>query len=244
MNHCASIVLLVCSLPLNGGRAFAQQWTPSDASAVTEFMAQNDRQYAALVNMKLTTTIQAFKNAGDVFPNDRGSSVVWKTGDRYKAEHLGMVTYQDQEMCLQIDPEERTIMVSTSMNLLTTMRGAMVDSLLRHALVIGRAFMADGTHFRLKFGADAVYDVVELVFDQKGWLRKEEIYWGRPVELNPGDPTTEVVYPKVVFAMAVPESIDASSVDTDLSDVLIWQDGKPVALGRWKGYDIFDTRPR
>jgi hypothetical protein len=194
--------------------------------------------------MRLNTVIYAYTNAGDILPNDKGSSVMWKTGDRYKAEHLGLTTYQDKDLRILIDPEERSIMLCAPDDPMTSMRGMLQDSLLAHVAHIRRASMADGTHFRLKFGPDALYDLIELAFDLHGWLRKVEMHWGQPVVLNPDDPGSATAYPKVVFDLGVPEPIDPGSVDTDPGKVLSWKNGEPVARGQWKDYSIFDTRPQ
>ena len=231
--------LSVCAIP-----SYAQQWQTSDAASVRECFQRNDRQYASMVNMKLTTLLSSYRNAGDALPNDKGSSIVWRTGDSYKAEHLGMTTYQDKQLSVLIDPAERTIMVSAPTDMMASMRGAMQDSMFAHVAKIGRASLGDGTHFRLKFTPGALYDVMELVFDPQGWLRREDVYWGQPVTLNPDDPASGVAYPKVVFAFGVPEQIDPSTVDADPASVVAWKDGEPVALGSWKDYAVFDTRPK
>lgn len=240
----AHSMILVASLSVCALSSQAQHWVPADAAAVQEFVNRNDRLYAALPNMRMTTEILSYRNAGDAVPNDKGSSTVWRTGDRYKAEHLGMTTYQDKQISILIDPQERTIMLSAPTDMITATQVAMRDTFLIHAVRIGRASMGDGTHFRLKFAPGSLYDAVELVFDPQGWLRCETLYWGRPVLMDPVDPASEVIYPKVVLNLDVPVRIDPKTVNSDPASVIAWRDGEPVALGSWKDYDVFDTRPK
>jgi hypothetical protein len=244
MNRALHIVIVTLGVLFGPCSSYAQQWETVDPGVLRECLQRNDRQYAAMSNMKLTTVILAYQNAGDAAPSDQGRSVVWRMGDQYKAEHLGMTTYQNKDLRVLIDPDQRTIFLSAPTDINASMRGVLQDSLLAKADKVGRATLGDGTHFRLKFGPRAVYGLVEIDFDKAGWLRHVDLYWAQAVPIDPSDPASAVVYPKVSMALGVPERIAPETVETDPSSVVAWRNGKPVALGIWKEYSVFDTRPQ
>lgn len=220
----------------------AQSWEPAGIADIVQRVQANQRKYEALPAFKLSAVVLAYQNAGDAVPNDRGTSTVWKSGKRSRSEHLGMITYQDERLRVLIDPEERMIYLSEPFEVMELMGPSFREDVLATASAIGRSEQADGTHFRLKFPAPAEYDVVEVLFDKQGWLRRIDTYWARPVPLDPGDPRSPLLHPKVVVELAVPQPVDPASVQADPATVVAIRPQGPVALGAWKEYQVFDTR--
>ncbi len=235
--------LMLCAVTMYSPQINAQSWETVDPASVRECLRASDRLYAAMPNMRLSTQIYSYEDASSTVPQDNGTSVVWRIGDRYKAEHLGVISYQDEELSLVVDPEEMTILVGAPRDLRMVMQRAMEDSLLAHAVRVGRSEGQDGTRFRIKLAPGGTFDIVELTFDRQGWLRKEVLYWANPMPRRPGDPSRDS-YPKLVLVFGVPERIDPSSVNADPGHVVSWRNGELVPSAAWRNYTVFDTRPR
>lgn len=232
-----SLAFTCAAVPVQG-----QQWHTATAAELKAHLQKSERLYRERPEMKLTTHISAFTGAGTVVPGSTGSSTVWRLGDRYKAEHLGFTTFQDARIKVLIDPEQRVIYLDKPDAVFTVGQATLQDTLLRRALGITRSEQVDGTHFRLAFGPQAAYETTELVFDAAGWLRRMETVMGKPVALDPSAPAGAMVKPRLVMAMDVPVVIREGSVDIDPGQVVGWRDGRPVGLGAWRGYTVFDTR--
>lgn len=232
-----SLAFACAAVPVLG-----QQWHTATAAEMKAHLQKSERLYSDRTQMKLTTRISAFTQTGTVVPGSTGSSTVWRMGDRYKAEHLGFTTYQDRKLKILIDPEHRVIYLDKPDAVFTVGQASLQDTLLRQALHITRSDQADGTHFRLTFMPPTAYETTELVFDAAGWLRRMEMLMRRSVALDPADPGTTMVQPRLVIAMDVPVVIREGSVDIDPGQVVGWRDGRPVGLGAWRDYTVFDTR--
>ncbi len=235
-------LLLSGSLLSLTGQLFAGEWAESTIAVLKEAIQANQHKYDALPAFHLTTELLAYQNAGDVVPHDRGTSAVWKAGDRMHAEQMGLFSYQNKHMRLLVDPEEKAIYVGTPVEVDGMFGTDLGDALLKQLAGIGRLVDREGTHFRLKFPEGSEYEMMELLFDANGWLRRIDTYWQRPVPLQPDDPRSVVVRPKVVLQLGVPEAVDPASVKVDMNAVVVkGPDGfKPV--GEWKDYQVFDTR--
>lgn len=236
------IAWLSLAFTCTSGSVIGQQWQAATVAELKEHLQRNDMQYRGRPLMKLTTRISTFTNPGDVVPGSTGNSTVWRMGDRYKAEHLGFTTYQDRKLKVLINPEQRIIYLDKPDDAFSMGRTSLQDTLLHQALRITRSQQADGTHFRLNFRPQAAYEIMDLVFDAAGWLRRMEMVMGRSIALDPSDPATAKVKPRVVIAMDVPEVIQDGTVNADPGLVVGWRDGRPVGLGIWREYTVFDTR--
>lgn len=242
MNAARHIVLSCMFLAGMAGPARGQQWRAATMAEMKEFLQRSDRQYTALTMMKLTTSISAYTNSGDAVPGSTGNSTVWRMGDRYKAEHLGFTTVQDKDMKVLIDPEQRMIYLDKPDPAIMPGKTALQDTVMRQAVAIMRSEQADGTHFRLTYRPGAAYESMEMAFDAAGWLRRMELLTGRPVALDPSNPLSAMVKPRIVIAMDRPVAIKAGTVNADPATVVGWRDGRAVGLGAWRDYTVFDTR--
>lgn len=242
MTAARHIVLLCIFLAGVAGPAQGQQWRAATIAELKEFLQRSDRQYKALTMMKLTTSVSAYTSSGDALPGSTGNSTVWRMGDNYKAEHLGFTTVQDNEMKVLIDPEQRMIYLDKPDAAIVPGRSAVQDTVMRQAVAIMRSEQADGMHFRLTFGPGAAYETMEMAFDVAGWLRRMELLAGRPVALDPTNPLSAKVRPRIVIALDRPVAIKAGAVNADPATVVDWRDGRAVGLGAWRDYTVFDTR--
>jgi hypothetical protein len=220
----------------------AQAWTPSSATELKRSIEANQRKFEALTHMRMATNIDAFMGSADTQPHQRSTSTLWRMGDRYKVEYMGTSTYQDKELRVVIDPEQHTIMIAAPADPLSSMGAGLQDSVLTRASHIGKSIQADGTHYRLKFDGALAYDVVEVVFDPAGWLRRIEMHWAHPVNVRHGDPDSPTVRPKVVIALEQPEPVGPGSMSIDPHAIVEMRNGVFVGKGVWKDYSVFDTR--
>lgn len=233
------IALMLMFLP---GAIVAQEWKSASIDQLKADFRASDAKYEGLTNMRMRTRIDAYLAATDREPHQRSTSILWRKGDQYRTDYMGVSSYQDKRIRVTVDEEHRLILLSAPDDPLAVARGGLRDSLFSHASHIGRATLPDGTHYRLMFGGLLGFEAIEVVFDHKGWMRRIEMLWAYEVDLRYRDPASPRVRPKVVMELGIPERIDPASVDTDPLSVVDLRNDGIVARGRWLGYSVFDTR--
>lgn len=235
-------IVLMVMLQASITNMVAQEWRSASIEQLRAAIGASGAKFGDLTHMRMRMRIDAYLTATDLEPHQRSTSTLWRKGDQYRTDYMGVSSYQDKRIRVTVDTEQRSILLGTPSDPLMAARGALQDSVLSRATHIGRATLPDGTHYRLMFGGVLGFEAIEVVFDPGGWMRRIEMLWATEVDLRYRDPSSPRVRPKVVMEMEVPERIDPGSVDTDpLSVVDVRSDGV-VARGRWQGYSVFDTR--
>ena len=224
------------------GAGVAQTWQPVDKNVLMAKLDASAKKFAAMPAYRVNSTISAYQNSSDAQPTERGTSEVWKVGDKAKAQHLGMVSYQNKKLRVSIDPEEKLLMLAEPQDFFSPLGPDYRTSVFEAAITIGRATSADGERYRAKFPAGGDFEIIEFGFDKAGWLRRVETHWGHQVAVMPDNPMTAMITPKVVLEMAVPQKIAANSVAADPTLVVTIQNGKPVPTAAYQGYTIIDNR--
>lgn len=241
-SHHISALLVGCLLMVLP--AVGQAWTASGPEAFKRDARASQHKYGTLEHMRQTTHIDTYLTGRGTTPHQRNTSVLWRMGGHYRLEHMGFTTFQDGEVRVVVDQEQHQILVSAPQDPMAAMHGALQDSLLALLPSIGRSAGTDGVHYRLKFAGMLGFDVVEVFFDREGWMRRVTLHWAQAVELLHRDPTAPLVLPRVVMEFGLPERVAAGSVNADPHTVVERRTEGLVAIGAWKGYEVFDTRLR
>lgn len=235
--------LLLAMLPwaLAAG-ARAQAWVPSTPERFKQDLEASRDLYEGWVNMRQATYISAFLTATDEVPHQRSTSVLWRTGDRYKVEYMGMETYQDKDLRVVVDREQRRILVGVPQDLSGTGRETLQQALLADIPLIERTERPDGVRYRLRLDGLSGLGDMEAAFDKAGWLHTLTLYWAEEVATQHRAPLAHRVRPKVVLEFGRPERIAPGSVNADPRTVVGRRGTQLAGLGEWGGYHVFDTR--
>lgn len=216
-------------------------WSPSDTLELSRYMRSYENKLLALNSYMIRSTIASYQNASDVSPSEVESSVLWKVGDRMRSEAFGVISLQDKTMHVVIDPEGGLIQISEPEGPLNT-AGAEARAIMFLATQqVRRSTDAYGVRFQLTFPKQATYSTVELLFDKDGWLRGITSYWGQPIALDPSNPLTAMVTPKLQLEMTVPMPVKQAP-DMDISSVIDRKTLRPATKGAYVNYEVYDTR--
>ncbi|MFT3884719.1 MAG: hypothetical protein QM724_04605 [Flavobacteriales bacterium] len=235
--------LLFALLFAAGGAALAQHWSPVDTSTLMAAVTRNQQLYERSDSYMLSGTAYAFRDLRDAAAQEQQRFTVWRSAQGYRAEHFGFTTIQDGRMRVLIDPEQRIIYVSEPTDLLSMVDVDLRREVFQAATALEQCVQPDGIHFRLSFPPGTNYASLELVFDGKGWLRRMVTCWGHPVLVDPEDPRSPQVTPKMVMELGVPQPVRAP-IDTDPGQVVAFAAEGARAKGMWQGYQVIDTRAR
>lgn len=235
-----SALLLLGSTLLDASCARAQ-WVASDTAQFARAVDAFTAKFATLRDYELHSTVSSYRNASDRIPEETGRSTVWKVGDRSKAEHLGVITYQDKTMRVMVDPEERMIYLTHPEPEGATMGMDLRAAMFRAATKVQMERSSAGIRYRLHFPKAAQYSTFEVSFDAKGWLRSIVTTWGQPIEVDPGNPMTDMVLPKVELKLDPPIAI-TGMVNVDMAQVIAKTASGTTGVGPYAGYEVFDMR--
>lgn len=233
-------VALLCLVGIYGG-VLRAQWTHTDTVQLAKYMEAYAQKMKALRDYEMRTTISSYRNATDAVAQEVGHSTVWRVGDRIKAEHLGVLTFQDATLHVLVDPEERMIYLAKPEEARTAVDAYMRSIMFKAITAVELQRSVAGTRFRLHFPKAAQYSIIELAFDPQGWLRSLAMTWSEPIAVDPGNPLTAMVLPKVVCTLDVPAAV-VKKVNVDMAQVITRRSNSIVGVGPYAGYEVFDTR--
>lgn len=229
-----ALVTNTCATPTTG-------WTPSDTLELGRYLRTYENKLLALNSYVIRSTIASYQKASDSSPAEVESSVLWKVGDRMRSEAFGVISLQDKTMHVVIDPEEGLIQVSEPEGQLNS-AGAEARAIMFLATQqVRKATDPQGVRFQLTFPKQAKYSTVELLFDKEGWLRGITTHWGQPIALDPGNPLTAMVTPKLQLEMTVPTPVKQVP-DMDIANVIDRKTLRPAAKSSYVDYEVYDTR--
>lgn len=222
--------------------AVAQQWRTVPKE---ELMAQLDAstaRYETLRDYEVRHELLAYTNSTDEQASERQSSVIWKVGKSAKAEHLGMISYQDERLSVTVDPDDETMVIAEPMEFFAPLGPDYRHVVLDAAMTIGKADDASGSRYRVRLAPGGDFEILEFAFDAQGWLRRVESHWGHAFAVEPDNPLSLMITPKVVLELGVPKRMAPGAMRIGVDEaVLIGRDG-PVAAKRYAGYTVIDNR--
>lgn len=236
-NRCSLFIAVL----VTAGLASAQEWR---TVAHTELLAKLDASAAkvtALDRYVFRSSLMAYRSERDVQPMETTTSVVWKDGDRVKAEHMGFVSYQDKKLRVTVDQEDRVLIVAEPQGAFDLLDASYRASVFE-AAAIGKREGAGGVTYRARYGPGSDFTLLEFQFDRTGWLSKLTVHWGHAVSALPEQPMTDVFTPVVVLEMALPQPFPSGSVRLDVGEAVLLTAGALQPAQRYAGYTVIDNR--
>ncbi|MBL7980780.1 MAG: hypothetical protein JNL52_03120 [Flavobacteriales bacterium] len=222
--------------------ATAQEWRTVDRAELATSLDASAAKFKAYPAFEFRSTIMAYTNSTDREPAERTSTVVWKMGDGAKAEHLGVISYQNSELNVTVDPEEQVIMVAEPVDFFAPLGTNYRDIVFEAAISIGKVTDATGVRYRARFAAGADFEIIEFAFDKEGWLRRVEAHWGRPVALIADNPLSAHVTPKVVLELGLPKRLAPGAVNVSPAQAVVVHNGTLQPAAAYQGYTLIDNR--
>lgn len=234
----AALTLLTLALHVT---LVAQGWETATPQELSDRLDRSAAQFLAMESYRVRTQIMAFRNATDPEPQETETSTVWTNGDLVKAEHMGLVSYQDKDLRVTIVPEERVLVVAEPQNFFDVLGEGYRMEVFKAAQLTKRTNAGILT-YQAQFAKGSDYERIDFVFDEAGWLRRLECWWGRSVAVAPDQPLTAMITPKVVLSMERPISFDTRQVDLRLTQA-IERDGNSLSPAMaYKGFELVDNR--
>ena len=231
--------LLLCTLP-----ALAQEWRTVERAELAASLDASAAKFKDYSAYEFRSTLSAYTNSNDKEPAERTSSVVWKVGSAAKAEHLGVISYQDTKLNVTVDPDEEVIILAEPVDFFAPLGPNYRDVVFAAAISIGKLADANGVRYRARFAPGADFEIIEFAFDKDGWLRRVEAHWGIPVLLLPDNPLSAKVTPKVVLDLGIPKRLAPGSVNLSPAQAIVFENGTPRPAASFKGFTIIDNRSR
>lgn len=239
MRALVAIAIAAIGLP-----ARAQGWQPATHEELLARLDASAARYRAMENYEARSTLLVFARANHAEPSERGESRVWKVGGRAKAEHLGIISYQDERLRVTIDPEEEVIVLAEPEEFVGLGGIEERREMLRMAVAIDKRPHERGEAYRMTLPKGSEYKEVLFFFDGTGWLRRMETLWADPVALIPDNPLSETILPRVVMELDPPRPINPSTIKASPSEAITFRNGNPTPVGRFAAYRVIDNRLR
>lgn len=229
------------------GFAPSHPWIPCDKTVLTGQMARFDALMVKHTRCKLTTEVVSYRRSSDVVPSDQVLSTVWRNGNRFKAEQLGLWSYQNDSLCAAIDEDERTVVISeprgANENLLTDR----VKGLLHGVSSIACQDINGGKLFRVEYERNSPNAHMDITYEADGWM-SEVVLQLRSGNYTGGEgPPFSIDDPKVVFRFHRPGPLEGKAAEGigqgPLAFIRKGAQGL-VLTGKWSAYRLIDTRYR
>jgi hypothetical protein len=229
-------MLLLPAIAIGQGRTAV---TPKE---LAERLDRSAALFQAEDNYRVRTTIMAYRNTGDATPQETEVSTVWKMGAMAKAEHMGLVSYQNERLRVTVVPEERVLMVAEPQSFFDVLGKDYKLVVFSGAERIERWPKDGRDHYRAYFRQGSDHEQLEFAFDDAGWLRRLECWWGYTVPLDPDNALSARVTPKVVMEMERPVRLKPGEVNADPALAVVVRGHELVPTAAYSGYEIVDNR--
>lgn len=223
------------------GMTTAQEWRTVDHTELIQKLDASAAKVTAMDRYVFRSTLMAFRTGGDAQPMEASSSTVWKDGKRVKAEHMGFISYQDEQVRVTVDTEDRVMILAEPEGFFDLLDASYRASVFE-AAAIGKREGATGVTYRARYGPGSDFTLIEFQFDRTGWLAKLTVHWGQAVSALPDQPMADVFTPVVVLEMAPPQPLAAGSVRLEVSEAVAITASGVVPAQRFAGYTVVDNR--
>ncbi len=239
LQRIAALLFLVA-----GTSAYGQNWTPVQPSTAAEAYYAAVAKYAARTQYRMAVEVTSYRDQADKEPEQVVSCDIRRAGELYRADHFGRVSYQDARMRVMVVPEQRTLVVGAGQEAFDLLGAEIRREMFTNATKATRSNGPDGVRYRVHLNRSYKWEHVEFTYDDKGWMRQLALVVAEPMAVEPGNPLSALVRPKVVFAFGSPGPLDLTADELSWSSVLALRGTKPEGIGAYAGYELIDTRPR
>ena len=229
------------------GFAPSQPWIPCDQALLTAQMAKFDALMAKQTRCKLTTELVSYRRSTDVVPSDHAFSTVWRHGKRFKAEQLGLMSYQNDSLCAAVDEEDKKVVISEPRGTQENLLSDRVKGLLYEVSSIACQDINGGKLFRVEYARNSPNAHMDITYETDGWM-SEVVLQLRSGNYTGGEgPLTSIDDPNVVFRFQRPGPLEGKAAEGigqgPLAFIRSGTHGL-VLTGKWSGYRLIDTRYR
>lgn len=235
-------------LLIQGDPALAQgDWVPCQRQELQAAMERYEKALVADDEWQLHLEMTSYPDAEGP-EADRARVVIVRAGANMRADHMGMITFQDRRLSAVADAEEKVVVVSNTKPFLDLAINQRVEMLSSAASQILKQTSMAGTTYRIMFaGTDGPYSFVEVGYDGKGYLTRLVLQW-KPTTAGAGSgPLSRMYTPRVVMIITPPADPDQTQIreaTTGLESRLRTDGDRLKATGPWAEYRIVDTRFR
>jgi hypothetical protein len=235
-------------LLIQGNPTLAQgDWVPCQRQELQAAMERYEKALMADDSWQLHMEMTSYPDAEGP-EADRGRVAIVRAGAYMRADHMGMITYQDRRLSAVADAEEKVVVVSENKPFLDLATNQRVEMLATAASQILKQSSPAGTTYRIIFaGTDGPYSYVEVGYDGKGYLTRLVLQWKPTTAGAASGPMARMYTPRVVMTITPPADPDQAQIREATSglDSRLRTDGDRLkTIGPWAGYRIVDTRFR
>jgi hypothetical protein len=176
----ATLVLLGPLMALAGPTT---GWVPCDPSVLTAQMARFDALMVKQARCKLTTEVFSYRRSADAVPSDQVFSTIWKDGKRFKAEQLGLYSYQNDSLCAAVDEDERTVVISEPRSAANNALNDRIKGLMHGSRTVAYLDTEGSRVFRVEYDRESPNAYMDITSQPDGWMSE-----GGVRKPSPGQP--------------------------------------------------------
>ncbi len=236
--------IALCFLLLMGAATHGQTWEPVAPHVAADAYNTAAAKYTGQQKYRMGVEVASYRDQADKEPDQVVACDIRRAGDLYRADHFGRVSYQDARMKVMVVPEQHTVVLGAGQEAFD-MLGAEIRKEMFTSAVKATQFTDPGAaRYRVYLSKAYKWEYLEFAFDPQGWMRQLTLVLAEPMAVDPGNPLTALVRPRIVFSFEVPRSLDLPTDDLSWSNVLALRGTSAEAIGPYAGYEVIDTRPR
>lgn len=224
--------------------AAAQDWAPCGKEELVARSRSVVEQYNRLPAYVLSMTVASYRSITDKVPYETITTRSVQAAKGMRTEAPGALMIQNASVRVTAVDQERMLMLSKPIPMTDDRAGLVQQDALERASSIAKRVVQGWTWYQVVCGPNSEHDRLIIAYDDKGWLRRIECHWRSAMRNDPWDPASPEYRPKVVIDYTVPGLIDAerAKVELDVAGLVTWKDGQATGVGRFAGYQVFDTR--
>lgn len=235
--------LIVCSAMFRSTAA-AQTWVEVKPQEVSDAYYAAAAKYAVEREYYMGVEVASYRDLTDKEPHKLVACDIRKAGDLYRADHFGRVSYQDARMKVMVVPEQRTIVLGAGQEAFEMLGAEIQKEMFNKVVRATRSGDPREARYRVFLTQAYKWEYIEFAFTRDGWMQQLVLVMADLMAVDPGNPLTALVRPRVVFSFETPRPLDLPTDELSWTNVLSLNGATPKAIGAYAGYDVIDTRPR
>ncbi len=242
--HIAPSILLFAGHIMFGGTSGAQSWQDAKPQDVSGAYYAAAAKYAGQRQYRMGVEVASYRDLTDKEPHEVVACDIRKSGDLYRADHFGRVSYQEGRMKVMVVPDQRTVVLGAGQEAFQMLGAEIQKEMFTKAVKATRSSDHREARYRLYLTKAYKWEYIEFAFGTDGWMKQLALVQAEPMAVDPGNPLTAIVRPRVVFSFETPRPLDLSTDELSWTNVLALSGTSAKAIGPYAGYEVIDTRPR
>jgi hypothetical protein len=237
---------IVLNILLLSALSFYAQTQGSAREDFIKAYAKLWNKLTGMENYSFQLDYRSYKDHNEREPFETATGVYKKSGKNYMCNVLGIKTIQNSRMKITIDSAEKLIVLTAPQNISpAAMNLDQVRDLLDNAKSLTKKIVGKYTTYRIEFNKNELYQSMEYRFEAEGGLTQLSYYYAEQTDRDyneNGDMIDMRLMPRLDVCFSAYKQEKSGEGEFAESNIVVQQNNKLIASGKYRGYEVKDYR--